>query len=134
MIPLKYLSIGTLKTFNFPFVSNGKLIVFGVPIVKPIIIRLLCGQILGHRKIIFHLEQMENLLYLGGPILKHTTVFNIKKNDINLRIFLFLQKKKQINFLVLYFIVEHKQKRDSKGFLLSFTLLSEVEVKISKLR
>ena len=31
---LKCLSIGTLKTINFPFVSNGKLIVFRFPNVQ----------------------------------------------------------------------------------------------------
>ena len=32
----------------------------GVPIFKHIIIRLQCAQILGHIKLLFHLEQMEN--------------------------------------------------------------------------
>ena len=31
---LKSLSIGTLKTINFPFVPNGKLMVLSVPIFK----------------------------------------------------------------------------------------------------
>ena len=40
-----------------------------------IIIRLQCDQILGHLKIInFTFEQMENLLLLGVPILKHITI------------------------------------------------------------
>ena len=37
---LKCLNIGTPKTINFPFVSNGKLMIFGVPIFEHIIIRL----------------------------------------------------------------------------------------------
>ena len=34
------LNIGTSKTFNFPFVPNGKLMILGVPIFKHIIIWL----------------------------------------------------------------------------------------------
>ena len=37
---LKYLSIGTPKTINFPFVPNGKLMVLGVPVFEHIIVRL----------------------------------------------------------------------------------------------
>ena len=36
----KMLRIGTPKTINFPFVSNGKLMFLGVPIYKHIIKRL----------------------------------------------------------------------------------------------
>ena len=39
-ITLKCLSIGTPKIINFPFVSNGKLMILGVPIYKQIIMRL----------------------------------------------------------------------------------------------
>ena len=39
-VTLKCLSIETPKTFNFPFVPNGKLVVLGVPIFEHIIIRL----------------------------------------------------------------------------------------------
>ena len=47
------LSIGTPKTINFPFVPNGKLMFFGVPIYMymHIIKRLSCALILGHLKI-----------------------------------------------------------------------------------
>ena len=37
---LMCLSIGTPKTINLPFVSNGKLMILGVPIFKHIIMRL----------------------------------------------------------------------------------------------
>ena len=37
---LKCLSIGTPETINIPFVSNGKLMVLGVPIFKHIMMRL----------------------------------------------------------------------------------------------
>ena len=47
---LKCLSIGTPKIFNFPFVSNGKLMFLGIPIIKHIVIRLYSAQILGHLK------------------------------------------------------------------------------------
>ena len=44
-----YLNFGTPKTINFPFVSNGKLMVLGVPTFK------------RHLKpLIFILSQMEN--------------------------------------------------------------------------
>ena len=49
---LKCLNIGTLKTINFPFVPNGNIRIFIVPIFERIIIRLQCAQILGHLKII----------------------------------------------------------------------------------
>ena len=49
--------------------------VSGVPVFDHIIIRLRCTQISGHIKIIyFHVEQMENLLFLGVPKLKHNRV------------------------------------------------------------
>ena len=48
---LKCLSIGTPKIINFPFVSNGKLMILGVPIFKQIIMRLYSALILGHLKI-----------------------------------------------------------------------------------
>ena len=34
MITLKYFSIETPKTINFPFVPNGKLMILGVPVFK----------------------------------------------------------------------------------------------------
>ena len=37
---LKCLSIGTPKIINFPFVSNGNLMILGVPIFKQIIMGL----------------------------------------------------------------------------------------------
>ena len=37
---LKCLSIGTLKVIDFSFVPNRKLMFLGVPLFKPIIIRL----------------------------------------------------------------------------------------------
>ena len=41
MITLKCLNIGTSKIINFPFVPNGKLMIFlGVPIFEHIISRL----------------------------------------------------------------------------------------------
>ena len=39
-ITLKCLNIGTPKTINFPFGTNGKLMILGVPIFEHIIIRL----------------------------------------------------------------------------------------------
>ena len=49
---LKCLNIGTPKTINFPFVPNGKLMIFSVPVFEHIIIRLHCAQTLGHLNII----------------------------------------------------------------------------------
>ena len=47
----------------------------GVPIFKPIIIRLQCAQILGHLKIInFPLRTNGKFIILGVSIPKHITV------------------------------------------------------------
>ena len=74
-ITLKCLSIGTLKIIDFPFVPNGKSMVLGVPIFKPIYLSCNFAKILGHLKIInLPFGTMENLLFLGVPILKHITV------------------------------------------------------------
>ena len=40
-------------------------------------------QILGHLKLVnFHLEQMENLLFLGVPILMHIMVYHTENSMI----------------------------------------------------
>ena len=67
-ITLKFLSIGTPKTINFPFVPNWKLMVLGVQIFEHIVIRLLCAWILGHLKIInFTVWTNENFIIFGCP-------------------------------------------------------------------
>ena len=58
-INLKCLSMGTPKIINFPFVSNGKLMVFR------------CQNIQAHYNVA---ELCLNLLFLGVPILKHIRI------------------------------------------------------------
>ena len=48
---LKCLSIGTPKTVNFPFVSNGKLMVFSCPNIQAHYNEAVIYLILGHLKI-----------------------------------------------------------------------------------
>ena len=64
-ITLKCLNIGTPKTFNFPFVPKGKLMVLGVPIFENIVIRLYCAQILRHIKTINFTFRTNESLYFG---------------------------------------------------------------------
>ena len=62
---LKCLSIGTPKLINFPFVSNGKFMVFT------------CPNIQAHYNeavLCLNFGTPENLLFLGVPILKHIRV------------------------------------------------------------
>ena len=77
---LKCLSIGTPKTINFPFVSNGKLMIFRCPNIpahyNEAVIYLNFGTPKNNEFSI--LEQMENLLFLGVPILKHIRVLQGK--------------------------------------------------------
>ena len=35
------------------------------------------------KKLIFHLEQMENLLFLGVPMLKHITVYSFRNTPLS---------------------------------------------------
>ena len=48
----KCLSIGTLKTINFPFVPNGKFMFFKCPNIQAYYNLAVMCQILGHLKII----------------------------------------------------------------------------------
>ena len=66
---LKCLSIGTPKTFNFPFVSNGKLKCLGVPILK--------HNIGTPKTINFPFVSNGKSKCLGVPILKHNRVLKI---------------------------------------------------------
>ena len=50
-ITLKCLSIGTPRTINFPFVSNGKLMVFRCPNIQAHYNEAVSTLILGHLKI-----------------------------------------------------------------------------------
>ena len=66
------LSIGTPKAINFPFVSNEKLMFFRCPNIQAHYNEAVIYLNFGTPK--NNLEQMENLLFLGVPILKHIRV------------------------------------------------------------
>ena len=80
---LKCLSIGTPKAINFPFVSNEKLMIFRCPSIQAhyneaviyyneAVIYLNFGTPKNNEFSIWN--KMENLLFLGVPILKHIRV------------------------------------------------------------
>ena len=73
---LKCLSIGTPKIINFPFVSNGKFMVFMCPNIhahyNEAVLCLNFGTPENNEFSIWN--KMENLLFLGVPILKHIRV------------------------------------------------------------
>ena len=72
-ITLKCLSIGTPKAINFSFVSNEKLMFFRCPSIQAhcneAVIYLNLGTPKNNEFSIWN--KMENLLFLGVPILKH---------------------------------------------------------------
>ena len=74
---LKCLSIGTPKTINFPFVSNGKLMVFRCPNIQAhyneAAIYLNFGTPKNNE---FSIWNKWKLIILGVPILKHITVYS----------------------------------------------------------
>ena len=70
--------IGTPKTINFSFVSNGKLMVFRCPITQAHYYEAVIDLNFGTPK--NNEFSMENLLFIGVPILKHIRV-NVKKNS-----------------------------------------------------
>ena len=75
-INLKCLSIGTPKIINFPFVSNGKLMIFRCPNIQTDYNEAVLCLNLGHLKIMnFPFGTNGKLLFLGVPILKHIRVF-----------------------------------------------------------
>ena len=71
--PTKYpkvLKYWTPNAINFPFVSNEKFMFFRCPSIQAHCNVAVIYLNLGHLKILnFPLEQMENLLFLGVPIL-----------------------------------------------------------------
>ena len=88
-VTLICLMIGTPKTMNFPFVSNEKLMVFGVPITKYIKVGIF--QVHGytfHRNqvsfLLLHLftteriPQRTNLSFQRGPHFERQMVIHIK--------------------------------------------------------
>ena len=87
-LTLKCLSIGTPKTINFPFVSNEKLMIFRCFNIQSHYNKAVIYLNFGTPKSdeFFHLEQMENLLFLGVPILKHIRVFSF---SLPLEVFIF---------------------------------------------
>ena len=72
---LKCLSIGTPKTINFPFVSNGKSMVFRCPNIQAHYHEPVICLIFGTPKIMnFPFGTNGKFIILGVPILKHTRV------------------------------------------------------------
>ena len=75
-ITLKCLRIGTPKVNHFSFVSNGKLMFFRCPNIRThyneVVLCLNFGTPENNEFSIW--EKMENLLFLGVPILKHIRV------------------------------------------------------------
>ena len=76
---LKCLSIGTPKIINFLFVSNGKLMIFRCPNIQAhyneAVLCLDFGTPENNEFSI--LGQMENLLFLGVPVLKHIRILQL---------------------------------------------------------
>ena len=73
---LKCLSIGTPKTINFAFVSNGKLMVFRCPNIQAHYNEAVIYLNFGTPKIMnFPFGTNGKLIILGVPILKHIRVF-----------------------------------------------------------
>ena len=80
-LTLQCLSIGSPKTIHFPFVSNGKLMVFMCPNIQAHYNEAVNYLKFGTPEIMnFPLEQMENLLVLGVPIHKHIRVINVSNH------------------------------------------------------
>ena len=74
---LKCLSIGTPKTINFPFVANGKLMVFRCPNIQAhydeAVIYLNFGTPKNNEFSIWNKWK----IFLGVPILKHIRVLHV---------------------------------------------------------
>ena len=79
MHTLKCLNIGTLKTINFPFVPNGKLIIFKCPKIWAhcsLIIK--CSNTWTPKIINFPFGTNGKLMVFGVPIFKHFRVYVYK--------------------------------------------------------
>ena len=75
------LSIGTLKKINFPFVPNGKFIIFRCPKIWAIYSLIIMCSIIGtSNNYHFPFRTNGKVVVLGVPILKHfrVTPFTIK--------------------------------------------------------
>ena len=78
VVTLKCLSIGTPNTTTFPFVPNGKSFFYVSKYLSTLLLDWNVPKLWDtYKKLIFHLEQMENLLLLGVPILKHIAVVHL---------------------------------------------------------
>ena len=73
---LMCLSIGTPKIINFPFVPNGKFIIFRCPKIQAeYSLIIMCMNIGTHKNHEFSFETNGKLMILGVPILKHFRIF-----------------------------------------------------------
>ena len=80
---LKCLSIGTLKIINFPFVPNGKFMIFRCPKIKAeYSLITMCMNIGTPKNINFPFETNGKLMILGVPILKHFRVVLIRVHHV----------------------------------------------------